>query len=949
MSRGSTWRIWDFHLHTPCSVLNNQYGDPANEETWEKYIEQIETKSREFEIAALGITDYFTIEGYKKVRDFKHKGRLNNIFIFPNIEFRVDKVIYRDKNGTKPKRLNFHVLFSSKIEPLTIEENFLHNLDFVYEEEPFESPDVRKLTVQNLNDFGKKLQKQHEKFRNKRNPFEIGCLTAIVQISQIKELLSKDKRFRGKYLLVLAEEDISLLDWDGQDHALRKQLIGMSQAIFSSNKKTRDFFLGKTHTSTEAYVNEFKSLKPCIWGCDSHGYEERFLQPDKDRFCWIKADISWDGLKQILYEPEERVKIQRENPEPDKSIYTIKNIQISETQINKVLTIDDLNIETNANLITIIGGRGSGKTALLDLIASCFHEGYKLTEMESSFFHRLYGTNRSSHKHPITNQPVTIDLQFKSGDTVLKKVGEEENVFEKADIIYLTQNHFDEYSANPGKLYEHIIDLVFEKYSDEKLEYEKLEREVEELEKNIQNINLKMEQIRSEIRGKKELAEKELNIKRGEEQDYRQREQEFISKQGQEHKETERLTQQLNRLKKKKREIEDFLEELSQFKESVISFDNVYQSYAESLNTSIQNIAGDKEQIKLFPSRIEQLQDVTRFIQHNESVLGRTNEEISTQVESLKKSLNELEGISKQIAELHQKLDAISSEIKEIEHRIATINAQEEALVTLDNQRFHNYVDIIKKVMGLRSFLQSMIDEFENGKDEILDRLNFKAFIDLRQVSEFLENIEEKVDNRSCSKSELKREFDLISQELGELMNEGTPENDFSSSIQKIREFAKRLETKRTKSVTYSDFYNAILRRFFNIGLRVEFNGKALDNLSMGERAIVLLKILLALDDKPLLIDQPEEHLDNRYIYNELKPAFRKAKTRRQIIIATHNANLVVNTDAEQIIVAEYENGILSYKIGTLENPSIRENIKTILEGGDEAFRKRKEKYGYTF
>ena len=117
----------------------------------------------------------------------------------------------------------------------------------------------------------------------------------------------------------------------------------------------------------------------------------------------------------------------------------------------------------------------------------------------------------------------------------------------------------------------------------------------------------------------------------------------------------------------------------------------------------------------------------------------------------------------------------------------------------------------------------------------------------------------------------------------------------------------------------------------------------------MGERAVVLLKILLALDDKPLLIDQPEEHLDNRYIYNELVPAFRSAKKKRQIIVATHNANLVVNTDAEQVLVAECQNGQLSYQFGTLEDLTIRDSIKTILEGGDEAFKKREEKYGYKF
>ena len=179
------------------------------------------------------------------------------------------------------------------------------------------------------------------------------------------------------------------------------------------------------------------------------------------------------------------------------------------------------------------------------------------------------------------------------------------------------------------------------------------------------------------------------------------------------------------------------------------------------------------------------------------------------------------------------------------------------------------------------------------------------------------------------------------------MMNDDNPNADFLSPVTEITTFAKDL--KLLRATTESDLFNTVLKRFFSIGLRIEFSGKALSDLSMGERAVVLLRILLALDDKPLLIDQPEEHLDNRYIYDELIPAFRSAKTRRQIIIATHNANLVVNTDAEQIIIAEPTNGKLSYKIGSLENMDIRESIKRILEGGDEAFRKREEKYGLKF
>ena len=114
----------------------------------------------------------------------------------------------------------------------------------------------------------------------------------------------------------------------------------------------------------------------------------------------------------------------------------------------------------------------------------------------------------------------------------------------------------------------------------------------------------------------------------------------------------------------------------------------------------------------------------------------------------------------------------------------------------------------------------------------------------------------------------------------------------------------------------------------------------------MGQKGTVLLKLFLAEGDYPLIVDQPEESLDNKFIYSELVVAFREAKKKRQIIIATNNANLVVNTDAEQIIVAEFENNKISYKLGALEDLKIRKDIMPILEGGKEAFKKREEKYG---
>jgi hypothetical protein len=356
MTKGSIWRIWDFHLHSPCSVLNNQFGDPGDEATWDKYILQIEEAASEKNVVAIAITDYFMIGGYKKAVQYQEGGKLQDVLLLPNIEFRVDRVVYRGRETSQPRRLNLHVLFSPSVTPEEIEEDFLHDLDFVYEKDPFDEDSKRKLKVRNLEAFGAQLKSQHPPFQSYGDLY-VGCLNAIVRVEQIQETLFN--RFRGEYIIVLDEQDLSLLNWDSQHHAVRKHLLQMSHAVYSSNPNTREFCLGRKHDSPEAYLDEFKSFKPCIWGCDSHGYDERFLEPkDSDgytRYCWVKADVNWEGLKQILFEPEDRVRIQEISPEPDKSIYTLDKISVEETEVNDSLKIDATDIDLNPNLVALIG------------------------------------------------------------------------------------------------------------------------------------------------------------------------------------------------------------------------------------------------------------------------------------------------------------------------------------------------------------------------------------------------------------------------------------------------------------------------------------------------------------------------------------------------------------------------------------------------------------------
>ena len=132
---------------------------------------------------------------------------------------------------------------------------------------------------------------------------------------------------------------------------------------------------------------------------------------------------------------------------------------------------------------------------------------------------------------------------------------------------------------------------------------------------------------------------------------------------------------------------------------------------------------------------------------------------------------------------------------------------------------------------------------------------------------------------------------------------------------------------------------------YFSVSSTVRYRQIPLDRLSLGQKATVLFKIYLAHGDYPVVIDSHDDYLDNQFIMNELVPAIREAKKRRQVILVSNNANVVVNTDAEQIIVARHDAGTISYTSGSLENPIIREKALQVLEGGADAFEQRRKKY----
>jgi ABC-type lipoprotein export system ATPase subunit len=180
---------------------------------------------------------------------------------------------------------------------------------------------------------------------------------------------------------------------------------------------------------------------------------------------------------------------------------------------------------------------------------------------------------------------------------------------------------------------------------------------------------------------------------------------------------------------------------------------------------------------------------------------------------------------------------------------------------------------------------------------------------------------------------------------LSELITKG--KNELTKTFNLTEKMAERLiEYLKDKNKLFE------LETIFpddQIIIELNLDGKyyPLDKLSPGQRATALLLLLFIMEDRILILDQPEEDLDNRFIYEDVVKELRTLKGKRQIIIATHNANIPVIGDSELIIVLDKQEG--ACKIvdkGSVDKETIKEHVKRIMEGGEEAFRRRAEKYG---
>lgn len=920
---GSIWRKWDLHVHTPDSFQHDykfeskDEADSYGNDIWEKYIAELEKFT---DIAAIGITDYFSLEGYRKIIDYKANDRLSKIpLILPNIEFRLDKFL----SGDADRKLNFHVIFNDQIPIDTIETEFLNSLTI-----KTQLGEDRALNRNSIEEIGSLLKRDHPKFRD-RSDYFIGCMNISISLDAIFDLLENKKSlFGGNYLFILPEERWSNIGWDGQDHLTRKQLFIRCHALFSSNENTKEWALGNKDVSKERFIQEFCTLKPCVHGSDAHTFD-RLCKPDENRFCWIKSDPSFEGLKQICYEPEMRVKVQEHTPEPRKNIYTLKNIKIGNSKINPELTICEQDIPLNSNMIAIIGGKGSGKTAALDLIANCFEDRSRLGGLDQNSF-----IQRIEDQKP----DLSTSISFINNDSFMKTIAEN-NFFPASQITHLPQDKIAEYSSDKIKLHKKITEII---YSNRNVIDSGYLQKIEECKSKIISLNktileLNRDIFELELETKNEIIKEKQSAKKLNEGNLKNKNDELIILLKSIGKDE---TDKVEKLKTLETELSQEYKHFESSQQNLIEI----QTRIESLYEWNINIEEFNQTVKEFcitdSIPIFELELQLKVISEIAGKLQKGMNEIVNSSGEVTKELNTLSGFEKNHAILLKEIKEITDDIETIEKEISDIYDKKKEISKKESERNTLYANLLDFNFQLKEVYDSIIQSFSKGKDEILENIDFKSKIEFDH-NKFNNIAEDIFDLRKISADKVNGLANIL---FGIL-------NRYPKKIEKIHQFINLclgLVDYLKNSRKTIDLYNWLYDNYFSLGTEIFFSGIYMDKLSIGQKGTVLLKILLAEGDHPLIIDQPEENLDNKFVYEFLVDAFRRAKDKRQIIIATHNANLVVNTDAEQIIVAEFKDNEISYSSGSIENQTIRNSITTLLEGGEEAFKKREAKYGYT-
>ena len=843
--------------------------------------------------------------------------------VIPNVELRMTPM-------SRNEGINIHFLFNPVVVD-ELEDRFFSKLSFEYKDRPYSATKAQLVSLGKALDSSLTEDKAYLK----------GVGQFIPSVDSLKKLFSNDPELRENTIIIVsnssndgvtgAANNFSHIEANSSDFdATRQSIYQFVDAIFSGNPSDISYFLGEKSDSPDEVIRKCGSLKPCFHGCDAHTNAKLF-EPDNQRYCWIKSDPSFNGLKQVLYEPKDRVRISPLMPEEKSDYHVIDRIVIDDPDFSPEP------IQFNDKLSCIIGGKSTGKSILLHNLALTIDKN----QVEEK-------TEKSKTKTRVLTK---VKVFWKDGE-----VNETGVQNDSHKIVYIPQTYLNQLSDENEEKTEidSIIEEIILQNDNARISHEQMLKEIREYKPSLDKRIYDAVQINEEIQSiKKEMAE--IGSRAG-------------------------IEKQLDGLKKQK-EIES--KELSISEEDISKYDTVVSELTK-LNVQLRTIENDI-------SIVDSIVSVVIPVETDKAMSDDVRKDISDAVSMIKEKADELwkEYKLKIIQKYQTKREKTVTDMRNSEIVVDELKEQvesNEAITELskriqdEEQRLLIFRDYDKKIdeksEELNKIISDLVQTFKryddiqeryaasvNGEGSSLNEgseLTFSVLIPFRTEA-FCQRIKQLFDNRV-----LKSKKDIINVEDFDI------DQFDETALEKLIKACLNRTIPFSKSFTPESALRSILDNWYNVTYNVKMGDDLIDEMSPGKKALVLLKLLISLAESksPILIDQPEDDLDNKSISDDLITFIKKKKIERQIIVVTHNANVVVSGDAEQVIVAnqrgnttpnnkfrfEYRTGSIEDDLpvyddsgtiidGILNAQGIQQHICDILEGGEKAFTKRKNKY----
>jgi hypothetical protein len=310
------------------------------------------------------------------------------------------------------------------------------------------------------------------------------------------------------------------------------------------------------------------------------------------------------------------------------------------------------------------------------------------------------------------------------------------------------------------------------------------------------------------------------------------------------------------------------------------------------------------------------------------------------QIKNLTEEMREHAKLLAKRQETDVRYKGLQSQWRQLQDQVKTVEQER-------RRRSQLLRELLNSVVAQQGQYVRIIETFAEAKDKVLSDLDFVAELKF-DAEALLAEAEEVADNRQVQILGTDKTPSVVAELLEGIQKvaAGDPAS-VDSVVVEVDRLAELLKTrlKKAKSVTTLALYKVLYRSYLSVRPTALYKKTSLDRLSLGQKATVLIKIYLAEGDKPIIIDSHDDHLDNEFIMDELVGSIRQARNYRQVIIASNNGNVVINSDADQLIVAQRRDGAISYISGSIEDPLIRDRALRVLEGGEDAFRRRQEKY----